>query len=77
MAPTIMRYRVHVSRLPGGEFLATCLEPQCSGKGGTQVEALDRITAELRYLVELCPCTTLGSRETVDVEVASQPEKER
>lgn len=68
-----MRYRVHVSRLPGGEFQATCLDPQCSGRGAHVEEALEKLRSEITYRLEWCPCTSLHEGETVELDVVSRP----
>jgi len=64
-----MRYRVHVGRLPGGAYQATCLEPQCSAKGATAAEAVERVKGEIQYRLEFCPCSGLREGETIEVDV--------
>ncbi len=63
-----MKYRVHLGRLPGGSFTATCLEPQCTARGQTREEAVETIRREIRYRLELCPCTTV-SDDHVELEI--------
>lgn len=40
------------------EFVATSLgEPVCTVKGRSRAEAIDKLRLEIRYRIELCPCT--------------------
>jgi hypothetical protein len=67
-----MAYRVHVSRLPGGSYQATCLDPLCSGKGPSPEAAVAAVRSEIRFQLELCPCTALAVG-AVEIEVVSAP----
>lgn len=40
-----------------GEYLASSLEPPASARGLSPANALDRLRGEIRYRIELCPCT--------------------
>jgi hypothetical protein len=40
-------------------FTAECENPQCSATGLSQTNALDSLREEIRYRLELCPCTTV------------------
>jgi len=53
-----VRYDVKIESSSDG-FTATCDDPQCSATGLSQTNALDSLREEIRYRVELCPCTTV------------------
>lgn len=67
-----MKYRVHVGRLPSGEYQANCLDPHVTARGVSVDEALEKIRGEIRYFAELCPCTAV-SETFVELELVSQP----
>jgi hypothetical protein len=48
---------VRLEELDNGAYLATCEDPQLRTRGLSPTSALDRLRAELRYVVELCPCS--------------------
>ena len=50
-------YRVTVRQQRNGWFLVTSDGPVCSSRARSEAEALDKIRAEIRYRIELCPCT--------------------
>jgi predicted RNase H-like HicB family nuclease len=54
-----MRFEVAVQANGDGSFSATCDAPQCSSRGLSPTNALDSIREEIRYRLELCPCTTV------------------
>jgi hypothetical protein len=42
----------------GAEYVAhSVAEPVCSVKAPSQTEAIEKIRREIRYRIELCPCT--------------------
>jgi hypothetical protein len=43
----------------GDGFVASCDDPQCLGHGLSPTNALDALHEEIRYRLELCPCTTV------------------
>jgi hypothetical protein len=53
-----VRYDVTIEAGADG-YTATCEDPQCSVTGLTPVNALDSLREEIRYRLELCPCTTV------------------
>jgi len=66
-----MRYRAELKRTLNGRFYARCnAAPNgvAEGHGATAEEALERLRAEIRYRLELCPCSAL-SEDDVVVEV--------
>jgi hypothetical protein len=52
-----VRFRARVEESEGGDYLASCAEPAAEGRGLSPMSALERLRAELRYQVELCPCS--------------------
>jgi hypothetical protein len=54
-----MTYHIVLKQLSSGDFRAECDAPPCSAEGQTAEAAVEAVTAELRYLLELCPCTTV------------------
>ncbi len=53
-----MRYDVIIESSADG-YTATCEDPQCSATGFSPTTALDSLREEIRYRLELCPCTTV------------------
>ena len=53
-----MRYEVAVETSSDG-YVASCEDPQCSATGLSPTNALDSLREEIRYRLELCPCTTV------------------
>jgi len=51
------RFRVRVRRQRDGFFLATSEGPVCLARAPSEAEALEKIRDEIRYRVELCPCS--------------------
>lgn len=43
-----------------GEFVAECAEMNVTTRALSPTNALDAMREELRYRVELCPCTSVG-----------------
>jgi predicted RNase H-like HicB family nuclease len=52
-------YDVIVEENGEAGFVASCEDPQCSGQGLSPGNALDALREEIRYRIELCPCTTV------------------
>ena len=51
------RFRVRVQHQRDGEVLVTCASPSCLCRAANEPEALAKIRDEIRYRIELCPCT--------------------
>ncbi len=64
-----MIYRASLSQTASGEFLAECDEPQTIARGLSPQNALDKLRDEIRYRVELCPCTGVDD-DFVQLEVS-------
>jgi hypothetical protein len=54
----------------GDGFVAECEGVACSGKGLSPTNALDALRDEIRYRLELCPCTTVND-DYVELNVVS------
>ena len=54
-----MRFDVTLETADDGNFVASCGDPQCSGQGLSPSNALDALRQEIRYRLELCPCTSV------------------
>jgi hypothetical protein len=65
-----VRFEVIVQPNGDGGFTASCEDPQCLGHGLSPENALDQIREEIRYRMELCPCTTVDD-QFVELDVAS------
>lgn len=65
-----MRYTVELERLADGGYAAICIDPVCSFVGRSPEDALEGLRTEIRYVLEICPCSTptLGA---VELEVVS------
>ncbi len=55
-----MKYSVTVERGDGGSFIASCAELGVSAEGLGPANALDALRDEIRYRIEMCPCTSVG-----------------
>jgi hypothetical protein len=49
-------FRVRLKKTSDG-YLATCASPTCMARARSEAEALEKLRAEIRYRIELCPCT--------------------
>jgi predicted RNase H-like HicB family nuclease len=65
-----VRFEATVEQEPEGGYVASCAEPQCSGHGLSPANALDALRNEIRYRLELCPCTGV-SDDFVELDVVS------
>jgi predicted RNase H-like HicB family nuclease len=53
-----VRYDVTIEAAADG-YVAVCEDPQCRATGLSPTNALDSLREEIRYRLELCPCTTV------------------
>jgi len=65
-----VKYEVTVAGDGDGGFVASCESPQCTGHGLSAANALDALRDEIRYRLELCPCTGV-SEDYVELDVVS------
>ena len=63
-----MRFLARLEETEEGGYLASCAEPAAQARGLSPATALERLRAELRYQVELCPCSGVEA-ESIEVEV--------
>lgn len=52
-----MIFHASVEATDEGDYVASCSEPMASARGLSPTNALDRLRDEIRYRIELCPCT--------------------
>ncbi len=52
-----MRFEANLEESEDGGYVAWCPDPHVRTRGLSPANALDRLRAELRYHVELCPCS--------------------
>lgn len=52
-----MIYHASVEETENGDYVAWCSDPVASAHGLSPTNALDRLRGEIRYRIELCPCT--------------------
>lgn len=64
-----MRFDVTVEASSEG-FEASCESMTCSAQGLSPTNALDALRDEIRYRLELCPCTTVND-DFVELNVVS------
>ncbi len=65
-----MKFEATVEAGADGGYVALCEDPQCSGHGLSPMAALDALRGEIRYRLELCPCTGV-SDDYVELDVVS------
>lgn len=61
-------YKATIEHSEDGDYLASCEEPAASASGLSPTNALDRLRAEIRYRIELCPCSGVDD-DYVELEV--------
>lgn len=64
-----MKYAVSLEQGEGGEYTASCAELGLSTSGLSASNALDALRDEIRYRLEMCPCTSVGD-DFVQLDVA-------
>ncbi|RMH22944.1 MAG: hypothetical protein D6696_02110 [Acidobacteria bacterium] len=52
-----MIFHASVEATEEGDYLASCADPVASARGLSPQNALDRLRGEIRYRLELCPCS--------------------
>ena len=55
-----MKFSASVQADEHGEYVAECESVGVSARGLSPANALDALREEIRYRVELCPCSTVG-----------------
>jgi predicted RNase H-like HicB family nuclease len=65
-----VKFQATVEADGDGGYVASSEDPQCSSHGLSPTNALDALREEIRYRIELCPCT--GVADTfVELDVVS------
>ncbi|MFQ5746217.1 MAG: hypothetical protein ACE5HF_03230 [Gemmatimonadota bacterium] len=64
-----MDFHVRVETTEDGEVFASCSDPEVSVRGLSRASALELLRAEIRYRVELCPCSSVDD-DYVQLDVA-------
>lgn len=52
-----MVFHVSLRKLPDGTFRVSCADPEAWATGPTRRAALELLRKEIRYRLELCPCS--------------------
>ena len=65
-----VKFEATVEAGADGGYTASCDDPQCSGHGLSLINALDSLREEIRYRLELCPCTGV-SDDFVELDIVS------
>jgi predicted RNase H-like HicB family nuclease len=65
-----MRFEVSITGDGEGGYTASCESPHCAAHGLSPINALDKLREEIRYRLELCPCTTVDDN-FVELDVVS------
>lgn len=66
-----MIYEATLEQTEDGEYAASCQEPPVTVSGLSPTNALDRLRAEIRYRIELCPCSGV-EEDYVELDVVDQ-----
>jgi hypothetical protein len=69
-----MRFACSVDRLPGGAWRARHESRDVGvveARGASREEAIEKLKGEIRYRLELCPCTG-ETYQHIDVEIAEK-----
>jgi hypothetical protein len=54
-----MLFTARVEATEDGSYLASCSDPMASARGLTPCNALDKLRGEIRYRLEMCPCSSV------------------
>jgi len=54
-----MDFDARIETTGDGEYLATCSDPEVSALGLSGASALELLRAEIRYRLEMCPCSSV------------------
>lgn len=64
-------YKATLEQTEDGDCAASCEEPEVSVQGLSATNALDRLRSEIRYRIELCPCSGV-EEDYVELDVVDQ-----
>jgi predicted RNase H-like HicB family nuclease len=65
-----VRFQATVEASADGGYVASCEDPLCTSHGLSPTNALDALREEIRYRLELCPCTGVKD-DFVELDVVS------
>ena len=54
-----MDFDARIEATGDGEYVATCSDPEVSARGLSGASALELLRAEIRYRLEMCPCSSV------------------
>lgn len=54
-----MDFQVRLKTTGEGDYEATCSAPEVSSRGLSRTSALELLRAEIRYRLEMCPCSSV------------------
>ena len=54
-----MEFDARLETTDGGGYVATCSDPEVSVLGLSGASALELLRAEIRYRLEMCPCSSV------------------
>ena len=54
-----MIFEASIEATEEGGYLASCCDPEVSARGLSQASALEMLRAEIRYRLEMCPCSSV------------------
>lgn len=54
-----MEYLARVEAAGDGGYVASCSDPYAVARGLSRASALERLRAEIRYRIEMCPCSSV------------------
>ena len=63
-----MDFRATIETSEDGGYVASCSDPQTSARGLSRESALAALRAEIRYRIEMCPCSSVDD-DYVQLEV--------
>jgi hypothetical protein len=54
-----MFFNARIEATEDGSYQASCSDPMVSARGLTPSSALDQLRGEIRYRLEMCPCSSV------------------
>ena len=54
-----MLFNATLETLDDGSYLARCDDPMVMARGRSAANALEQLRLEIRYRIELCPCSSV------------------
>ena len=66
-----MIFQASVEQTSEGDYVASCSDPFAQARGLSPTNALDKLRNEIRYRIELCPCTGVDD-DYVQLQVSTE-----